>query len=72
MADDGLEPAGDQAERAQWKRHDLGQRRLLANGMAGGGASLVGIGLLAAEDGGAVVFVALRIAAGDTASDLRA
>ena len=36
-----------------------------AEGEAGGGAGLDGIGLLAAEEGGAVVLVALRIAAGE-------
>src|SRR6516165_8905621 len=55
--DDDPEPAGDQAERAQWKRHDFGRRRLLADSIAGGSASLVRIGLLAAEDGGAVILV---------------
>ena len=38
---------------------------LLGEGEAGGGAGLDGVGLLAAEEGGAVVFVALRIAAGE-------
>ena len=36
-----------------------------AEGVASSGLGLDGIGLLAAEEGGAVVFVALRIAAGD-------
>ena len=38
---------------------------LFGEGEAGGGAGLDGVGLLAAEEGGAVVLVALRIAAGE-------
>ena len=72
LADDGLESAGDLAERAQGLGQELDRRRLRADGVARGSAGLDGIGLLAAEDGGAIVFVALRIAARDTPRHLRA
>jgi hypothetical protein len=62
LANDGLQAAGDLAEHAQLvgeRRHGGGP---FDHGEAGGGAGLDGIGLLAAEVGGAVVLVALRIA----------
>jgi hypothetical protein len=65
LADDGLQPGRDLAEAAQ--RHGQGPLggRPLGQGEAGGGAGLDGVALLAAEDRGAVVLVALGIAAGD-------
>ena len=60
-----LEPAGDLAElvdRGRGDGHGLG---FFGQGEAGGGGALGGIGLLVAEDGGAIVLIALRIAAGN-------
>ena len=37
----------------------------MADGEVSGGAGLDGVGLLAAEEGGTVVLVALRVAAGE-------
>jgi hypothetical protein len=64
LAQHGLEPAGDLAAGAEFG----GQRALrlgpLREREARGGAGLDGVGLLATADGGAVVLVALGIAAG--------
>ena len=66
LADDGLESAGDLAEECAVRVTTACRvRGLFAEGEACGGAGLDGIGLLAAEEGGAIVLVALRIAAGD-------
>ena len=65
LADGGLEPSGDLAERAQLGRQVGRGCGPFADGEACGGAGLDGIGLLAAEESGAIVLVALRIAAGD-------
>src|SRR5262249_60301869 len=65
LAGAGLEPAGDLAEAAERGRQRLGRRRPFAQGVAGVGAGLDGIGLLVAEEGSAVVLVALGIAAGE-------
>jgi hypothetical protein len=64
LADGGLRAGGDLAEGAQGGAGQRGRCGPLADGEVGGGAGLDGIGLLAAEQGGAVVLVALRIAAG--------
>ena len=65
LADDGLESAGDLAEGAQFGVTAACAAGSFAEGEACGGAGFDGIGLLAAEESGAIVFVALRIAAGD-------
>ena len=49
----------------------VSRRGLFGEGEASGGAGLDGIGLLAAEESGAVVLVALRIAAGDGEGERR-
>jgi hypothetical protein len=65
LAHGGLKSSGDLAERAQRRRQGRSGRGSFADGEARGGAGLDGIGLLAAEEGGAIVLDALRIAAGD-------
>ena len=65
LAHDRLQSAGDVTEGAQLGGHDLDRRGPFAEGIASGSASLNRIGLLGAEERGAIVFVALRIAAGD-------
>jgi hypothetical protein len=65
MAHDRLQATGHVAERALFSRQHLDGCGPFAESIACGGAGFDGIGLLAAEEGGAVVFVALRIAAGD-------
>src|SRR6185437_3601450 len=63
--DDGLQSAGDLAQ-----RHHLGGdggvwRRPFGEGVAGTGAGLDGVGFLVAVDGDAIVLVALGVAAGE-------
>jgi len=65
LADGGLESSGDLSEQSHLVGHGRRVGGPFAEGVACGGAGLDGIGLLGAEQGGAVVFVALRIAAGD-------
>jgi len=65
LANDGLEPAGDLSDGAEFEGQRRDTRRLLGEGVAGGGAGFDGVGLLGTEEGGAVVLVALGIAAGD-------
>ena len=65
LADGGLESSGDLAERAQLWRQGRRVRGSFADGKACAGAGLDGIGLLAAEESGTVVLVALRIATRD-------
>ena len=60
-----LEAAGDLAELLDRGRHHGHGLGFFGQGVAGGGVGLRGIGLLVAEDGGAIVLVALRIAAGN-------
>jgi len=64
LAHDGLQATGDLAERTQFGRQDLDGHALLAESIVRGSVGFDGIGFLAAEEGGAVVLVALRIAAG--------
>ena len=65
LANGGLESSGDLTQGPQL----AGQRRCaggsLADGEVGGGPCFDGIGLLAAEQSGAIVFVALGVAARD-------
>src|SRR5262249_1082545 len=56
---------GDLAEGTKGEGHRPVAGRLLGEGKARRGAGLDGVGLLAAEQGGAVVLVALRVAAGE-------
>lgn len=65
LAHDRLEPAGDLAERALLGGEHVDRRRLLGEGVACRGAGFDGIGLLGTEEGGTIVLVALRIAAGN-------
>lgn len=65
LPDDGLESAGDLAQGAKFGVHRRGGDGPFGEGEARGGAGFDGVGLLAAEEGGTIVFVALRIAAGD-------
>ena len=69
LADNGLEPARDLTHGAEFERLRRNAGRPLGESEAGGGAGLHGIGLLAAEERGAVVLVALRIAARDRHGD---
>src|SRR5262245_8674579 len=72
LADDGLEAAGDLAQGAEFQRQGCVTAWPLGEGEARGGAGLDGVGLVAAEDGGAVVLVALRVAAGQGQGERRA
>jgi hypothetical protein len=65
LADGGLQPGSDLTQRPQLAGEDRSGGDALADGEVGGGAGLDGIGLLTAEESGAVVFVALRVAARD-------
>jgi hypothetical protein len=65
LADHSLEPTGDLTQDAQRRRDGRGGGGPLGQGEACGGASLDGVGLLRAEQGGAVVLVALRVATGE-------
>ncbi len=65
LTDDGLEASGDLAQDAECGRRGQVRGGPFGEGEAGGGAGLDGIGLVGSEKGGAVVFVALGIAAGD-------
>ena len=64
LSDDGLESAGDLAQDAECRRRGQVRGGPFGDGKAGG-AGLDGIGLVGSEKGGAVVFGALGIAAGD-------
>src|SRR6516162_792095 len=66
LSDNGLKSPGDLAQRAQLGGQRRRVCRSFADRVACGGAGLDGIGLLVAEERGAVVFIALWIAAGDT------
>jgi hypothetical protein len=63
LAGGGLEACGGVAQRAEGVGQGLGRGGPLGDGEAGGGAGLDGVGLLAAAEGGAVVLVALGVAA---------
>src|SRR5262249_37093733 len=63
LADDGLEAAGDLAQRPQLHGQGRVAAGPLGDGEACGGAGLHRGGLVAAKDGGAGVLVALRVAA---------
>jgi hypothetical protein len=65
LADGGLEPSGDLAEQAPFDGQRRGGCGPLGAGEASGGAGLDGVGLEGAEECGAVVLVALGVAAGD-------
>lgn len=65
LADHGLQARRDLAQRAQLGRRRRDTGGPFAEGVACGGARFEGIGLLGAEERGAIVLVALRIAAGD-------
>jgi hypothetical protein len=64
LADHRREPAGDVAEATEFEGHGGVGGWLFGQREACGRVGFEGIGLLAAEAGGAVVLVALRIAAG--------
>jgi hypothetical protein len=64
LADDRLEAAGDLAKGPEFEGQGDVRGGLLGQGEACDRVGLEGIGLLAAEEGGAVVLVALWIAAG--------
>src|SRR5262245_38172096 len=72
LADDGLKPPGDLAQGAELHGQGGIPARPLGEGEAGGSARLDGVGLVAAEEGGAVVLVALRVAAGQGQGQRRA
>jgi hypothetical protein len=65
LADHGLEPTGDVAEAAEFERQGRVRGGRFGQREAGGRVGFEGIGLLAAQESGAVVLVALRIAAGE-------
>ncbi len=65
LTHDRLQATGDLAKRAQLGGQHLDGCGPFVESIACGGAGFDRIGLLAAEEGGAVVLVALRIAAGD-------
>src|SRR5262249_55991404 len=69
---DGLEAAGDLAQGAKFQGQGRVIARSLGEGKACGGAGLDGVRLVAAEEGGAVVLVALRVAAGQGQGERRA
>ena len=72
LTDDGLEAAGDLTQAAQFQGQGRVTAGPLGEGEAGGGAGLDGVGLVAAEEGGAVVLVALGVAAGQGQGERRA
>jgi hypothetical protein len=65
LADNGLEPASDLAQKTQGSRDRLAGSGSFSQGKASSSAGLDGVGLLGAEQRGAIIFVALRIATGE-------